>query len=96
VLTGHVWDALNKPGPFAQLKSLKYGDQVKIHAFGMVYEYEIRTSQIVNPVNLSSVFKHEDKSWVTLVTCEDYKEKSKTYSYRRMVRAVLVSVQTEK
>lgn len=96
VLTGHVWDALNKPGPFAQLKSLKYGDQVKIHAFGMVYVYEIRTSQTVNPVNIASVFKHEDKSWITLVTCEDYKEKSKTYSYRRMVRAVLVSVQIEK
>jgi LPXTG-site transpeptidase (sortase) family protein len=96
VLTGHVWDALNRPGPFAQLKSLKYGDQIKIHAFGQVYTYEIRASQAISPTSLSTVFKHEEKSWITLVTCEDYKELSKTYSYRRMVRAVLISVDKEK
>lgn len=96
VITAHVWDALNKPGPFAQLKSLKYGDQVKIHAFGQVYTYEIRVSQTVLPSNLTSVFKHEDRSWVTLVTCEDYKEQSGMYSYRRMIRAVLISVTEEK
>ena len=95
VLTGHVWDALNRPGPFAGLKNLKYGDQVKIHAFGQVYIYEIRESSKVLPTRLSTVFKHEKNSWITLVTCEDYKENSQTYSYRRMVRAVLVSVTTE-
>ena len=45
---------------------------------------------------VSTVFKHEEKSWITLLTCEDYKEKSETYTYRRMVRAVLVSVENEK
>jgi sortase (surface protein transpeptidase) len=42
------------------------------------------------------VFKHEEKSWLTLITCEDYKELSKTYSTRRMVRAVLVKIIAEK
>ena len=32
VITGHVWDAFNCPGAFAELKSLGYGDQVQIHA----------------------------------------------------------------
>jgi LPXTG-site transpeptidase (sortase) family protein len=96
VLTGHVWDALNRPGPFAELKKLKYGDQIKIHAFGQVYIYEVRENTAVTPTDTSAVFKHEEKPWLTLVTCEDYKEDSQTYSSRRMVRAVLVSVTADK
>lgn len=96
VITAHVWDAINKPGPFAQLKSLKYGDQVKIHAFGMVYTYEITESALITNTDAKTAFKHNAKSVITLITCEDYKEFSNTYSYRRMVRAVLVSVVWEK
>jgi LPXTG-site transpeptidase (sortase) family protein len=96
VLTGHVWDALNQPGPFVQLKSLKYGDQVKIHAFGQVYIYEITENTLVYPSNTTTVFKHADKPVITLITCEDYKETSQTYSFRRMVRAALVSITKEK
>jgi len=95
VITAHVWDALNQPGPFAGLKNLRYGDQVKVHAFGQVFTYEIRESRTVLPTSISTVFKHEQKSWITLITCEDYKERSQTYSYRRMVRAVLISVASE-
>jgi LPXTG-site transpeptidase (sortase) family protein len=95
VITAHVWDALNRPGPFANLKNLKYGDQIKIHAFGQVYIFEIRESTTISPTNVSAMLKHEEKSWITLVTCEDYKEQSKTYSSRRMVRAVLIKVTTE-
>jgi LPXTG-site transpeptidase (sortase) family protein len=95
VITAHVWDALNRPGPFANLKNLRYGDQVKIHAFGQVYIYEIRESTTISPNNVSAMLKHEEKSWITLVTCEDYMEKSKTYSSRRIVRAVLVKVAAE-
>ena len=96
VITAHVWDALNKPGPFANLKNLKYGDQIKIHAFGQVFTYELRASALISPTNTSAMLKHEEKSWLTLITCEDYKELTQEYSYRRMVRAVLVSVTTEK
>ena len=95
VITGHVWDALNQPGPFAKLKDLKYGDQIEIHAFGQVYIYEVRESNTVSPTGASTVFKHEERSWITLITCEDYKEQSQTYSYRRMVRAVLIKVVDE-
>ena len=96
VITAHVWDALNKPGPFTQLKKLKYGDQVKVHAFGQVFTYEVRESITISPDNLSAMLKHEEQAWITLVTCEDYKETSNTYAYRRMVRAVLVSMTAEK
>ena len=40
VITAHVWDAYNNPGPFAGLKTLGYGDQVKIETFGKTYVYE--------------------------------------------------------
>ena len=96
VLTGHVWDALNRPGPFAQLKTLKYGDRINIHAFGMVYTYEITESSLITNADAKTAFKHEEKSVITLLTCESYKEASNTYAYRRMVRAILVSVTKEK
>jgi LPXTG-site transpeptidase (sortase) family protein len=95
VITGHVWDALNRPGPFASLKKLKYGDQIRIHAFGQIYIYEVRESTSVSPADVTAVFKHQEKSWITLVTCENYKEMTRTYEARRMVRAVLVKVMDE-
>jgi len=96
VLTGHVWDALNQPGPFARLKELKYGDQIRIHASGQVFTYEVTESSLIPPSSITTAFKHEEKTWITLLTCEDYQELSKSYSSRRMVRAILVSVIKEK
>jgi LPXTG-site transpeptidase (sortase) family protein len=96
VITGHVWDAYNNPGPFARLKELRYGDQVKIHAYGLVYIYEVRENFTVASKDIATVFKHEEKSWLTLITCEDYQDDSKSYKYRRVVRAVLVNVTAEK
>jgi LPXTG-site transpeptidase (sortase) family protein len=96
VLTGHVWDALNQPGPFARLKELKYGDQIKIHIFGEVYTYGVTENTLISPSNTAAAFKHEEKTWITLLTCEDYKETSKTYLSRRMIRAALISVTKEK
>jgi LPXTG-site transpeptidase (sortase) family protein len=95
VITGHVWDANNKPGIFVNLKKLKYGDRVKIHAWGEVYTYEVRETRLVSPSSLNAVLKHEDKAWVTLLTCEDFKILFAKYSYRRIVRAVLLSVTAE-
>jgi len=96
VLTGHVWDAYNRPGPFVKLKDLRYGDQIKIHAYGQIYIYEVQESTSISPKNVSAVLKHEEKPWLTLVTCEDYVETSNTYSSRRMVRAVLVQIKADK
>ena len=95
VITAHVWDALNRPGPFARLKELKYGDQVKIHAFGQVYVYEVRETTTISPKDTKAMLKHQEKAWLTLITCEDFQELTKDYSSRRMVRAVLVSVTAE-
>ncbi len=92
VITGHVWDAYNRPGVFAELKSLKYGDQVQIHAWGQTYTYEVRESKLVTKKNLNAAFESEEYDWVTLVTCEFYNPFNGEYLFRRAVRAVLVSV----
>lgn len=92
VLTAHVWDALNNPGPFYQLKTLRYGDRFQILANGTTYVYEVRANKLVSPTAISKVFTHETADWVTLLTCEGFNSKNDTYAYRRMVRAVLVKV----
>ena len=92
VLTAHNWTAFNQPGPFSKLKSLKYGDRIIIHAFGLTYLYEVRESKLVSPKNFDSALQHEEYDWVTLLTCEFYNPFSGNYLSRRMVRAVLVEV----
>ena len=93
VLTGHVWDANNNPGPFASLKDLQYGEQITITAWDQTYVYEVRESSLVFPSKVEKVFQHEDYDYLTLLTCELYNPLSENYLMRRMVRAVLVEVQ---
>ncbi len=92
VITGHVWDAYNNPGIFAELKTLKYGDQVQIQAWGETYTYEVRESKLVKSSNVNTVLQSEEYDWLTLVTCEFYNPFNGEYLFRRAVRAVLVSV----
>jgi LPXTG-site transpeptidase (sortase) family protein len=93
VLTGHVWNADNTPGVFAGIKNLKYGDRFTIRAYGQTYVYEVRENTwLWGASRVDKVFKHEEKDWVTLLTCEGYNPLSGNYLFRRMVRAVLVEV----
>ena len=92
VLTAHVWDALNKPGPFYGLEKLNYGDQVILHAWGDEYIYEVREVLSVKPENVNAMMKHQEKAWLTLVTCQGYDEESGEYQHRILVRAVLMEV----
>ncbi len=95
VLTAHVGLSNGKPGPFASLGSLKWSDQIIIHVSGQKYIYEVRASRLVSPSSVSSVIKHEETPWLTLVTCKAYNEKKGEYTYRMIVRAVLVKVVDE-
>ena len=92
VITGHVWDAYNRPGIFANIKDLSYGDQIEIEAWGLTYLYEVRESKLITTKNIDSAFQSEEHDWLTLVTCEFYNPFSGNYLFRRTVRAVLVGV----
>ncbi|MCS7010974.1 MAG: sortase, partial [Anaerolineales bacterium] len=92
VLTGHVWNADNTPGPFRSLHTLWWGDQIIVRVGNTEYIYEVRSVQQVKPWEVSRMMKHEERPWLTLVTCRGYDEKTGTYKYRILVRAVLVKV----
>ncbi len=91
-LTGHVYLPNGLPGPFVNVSRLKYGDRIVIQVYGQKYIYEVRANLAVEPDD-ASVFKHEEKSWLTLVTCKEYDARANVYKKRVVIRAVLVSVE---
>lgn len=93
-LTGHVYDANGQPGIFHDLKDLNWGDEVRVHFYGQVYVYEVRSvDKYVLPGDTSDVYKHEEYPWLTLITCRDYDEATDTYASRVLVRAVQVRIE---
>jgi LPXTG-site transpeptidase (sortase) family protein len=94
VITGHVYLSSGAPGPFVNIKNLKWGDQVLLHIDGLVYVYEVRSSAQVKPANLSAL-RHEDLSWITLITCQGFNAEDNSYAFRTVVRAVLVSIRSD-
>jgi len=94
VLTSHVTLSYGQAGPFADLHKLKAGDKIFVHAFGDLHIYEIKSVRELNARD-ASIMRHEDKSWLTLVTCADYNEKAGTYLKRLVVKAVLVQTQPD-
>jgi LPXTG-site transpeptidase (sortase) family protein len=96
VVTGHVYLSNGLPGPFVNLGKLKYGDQVIVNAFGQRYIYEVRSVLYLKPDDTTSTLRHEDKAWITLLTCKDYDPVSNTYRSRVAVRAVLIKVEPGK
>lgn len=74
-LTAHVTLPNGRPGPFALLGDLHWGDHVVVHAYGIQYIYEVRTVARVSASNLSSL-GHKDQAWLTLITCRTYNETS--------------------
>ena len=91
VLTAHVVNADGKPGVFYRLKALGVGEYIFVYSSGYRYTYKVVSNAYVYP-NDASVMKHEDKSFLTLITCDTYDEKSGTYLRRVAVRAALVDV----
>ncbi|MBP7355521.1 MAG: sortase, partial [Longilinea sp.] len=93
-LTAHVYDANGQPGPFNQLGSLVWGDQIIVHLNGERYIYEVRSIRQILPTD-SSVLRHEDRAWLTLITCKGYNEDTNNYRLRVAVKAVLIGVEGE-
>jgi len=95
VLTSHVTLSYGQPGPFANLHKLRISDKIFVHSYGELYIYEVKSIGELNAQD-PSILRHEDKSWLTLVTCADYNEKAETYLKRLVVKAVLVQAQPDR
>ncbi len=91
VLAGHNYLASGLPGPFKDLATLKYGDEILIHGFEQTSVYAVRAVETVDPED-TSVLAHEDAPWLTLVTCQSFDETRGEYRWRLVVKAVLVEV----
>ena len=91
VLTAHVVNADGKPGVFSKLKSLGVGEYIFVYGAGYRYTYKVVSNAVVQPED-TSVMKHEDKSFLTLITCDTYDEKTGTYLHRIVIGATLVDV----
>ena len=92
ILTGHATDPNGKDGPFAFINELQPGQKIYIRNNGFTYVYEVRQSSVILPTNIKTLFQHEDDSWLSLVTCENFNDKTGKFANRRLVRAVLISI----
>ncbi len=93
-ITGHVYDENGNPGIFHDLKALKWGDAIRVHAYGQTYVYEVRSvNPSVAPDDTSDVYQYEEFPWLTLVTCRDYDEEADSYAWRVVVRAVQTKIE---
>jgi LPXTG-site transpeptidase (sortase) family protein len=94
VLAAHVYAADGLPGTFARLRELQYGDTLRLHAFGQTYVYAVRSVQDWVPATDTRLLtQHEERSWLTLVTCRGYNPQTDRYDWRTIVRAVLMTVE---
>jgi LPXTG-site transpeptidase (sortase) family protein len=95
VLTGYVYYSNGLPGSSFSIKNLKYSDTFIIRLFGEKYSFEVQSTQLARPTSIDFALQHfEDHSYLTLITCQGYNPLNDSYLFRRIVRAVLVEVQS--
>ncbi len=92
-VTAHVSLPNGRPGPFARLADLGWDDEVIVIVNGLEHVYRVREVLRVAPDDLS-ILRHEEYSWLTLITCQGYDEARQAYRWRVAVRAVLVEVRS--
>ncbi len=95
VLMGHAVDVAGEPSIFSSLKYLPKGEFVFVYNNGYRYTYKVVSNNAVQPDDIK-VLEHEDKAFLTLITCDNYDEATATYLNRIAVRAVLVDVRAVK
>jgi LPXTG-site transpeptidase (sortase) family protein len=90
-ITAHVYLADGSPGPFVNLDDLSWGDEIQVVSGEAVFVYSVRQVSHVQPENLN-VLRHEERAWLTLITCERFDTAREAYSRRIAARAVLIAV----
>lgn len=91
VLMAHAVNSAGQPGIFSKLKGLGSGEYIFVYSQGYRYTYKVVSNKFVQPDDIT-VLQHEEKAYLTLITCDTYDEKTGTYLRRVAVRAVLVDV----
>lgn len=91
-LAGHVTVAGEGDGPFRHLDELATGELVLIYTEKNLYTYQVRENRVTADDDLS-VTQASINPEITLITCVDWDDESKTYLRRLVVFADLLSTE---
>jgi LPXTG-site transpeptidase (sortase) family protein len=88
-LAGHVTVAGMGDGPFRHLDQLPNGELVLLYTEQNIYTYQVRESKVTDEGDMS-VISQTDNPQISLITCVDWDQDSRTYINRLVVIADLV------
>jgi LPXTG-site transpeptidase (sortase) family protein len=88
-LAGHVTVTGLGDGPFRHLDELQAGEVVILYTEKNVYTYNVRDYRVTDDGDMSVILA-TDNPQITLITCIDWDQESKTYLRRLVVFADLV------
>jgi|SRR5581483_2046859 LPXTG-site transpeptidase (sortase) family protein len=90
VLAGHVEMKDGSPGPFALIGSLQPGDFISVFSdkpgTPLVMQYAVSAVKTVRPTDFDVIRNHGYEE-LTLVTCKDWDQKTRSYLERVVVHA---------
>jgi len=88
-LAGHVSLKDGRDGAFRWLERLQAGDEVQVYAAGRRYTYQVTTTRVVPPTEVS-VLDYTSDAVLTLITCTNWSVLRGEYTERFVVQARLV------
>jgi LPXTG-site transpeptidase (sortase) family protein len=88
-LAGHVTVAGMGDGPFRHLDELPGGELVVLYTQNNIYTYQVRESKVTDDGDLSIV-SPSDNAQISLITCVEWDDESRTYLKRLVVYADLI------
>ena len=88
-LAGHVTVAGMGDGPFRHLDELPMGEVIILYTEQNIYTYQVRSSKVTDDGDMS-VIDSTDNPQISLITCIDWDDDTKTYINRLVVVADLI------
>ncbi|MFZ2098543.1 MAG: sortase, partial [Anaerolineales bacterium] len=88
-LAGHVTVAGMGDGPFRHLDELPNGEVIILYTEQNIYTYQVRESKVTDDGDMSVVLP-SDNPQISLITCVDWDEETRTYLNRLVVIADLI------
>jgi len=88
-LAGHILLKDGREGAFRWLERLQAGDEVQVYADGRRYTYQVTSSRVVLPTEVS-VLAPTSEAVLTLITCTNWSTLRGEYTERFVVQARLV------
>ncbi len=88
-LAGHVTVAGLGDGPFRHLDELSVGELVLVYTEQNIYTYQVRESKLTDDGDMSVTLPSETPQ-ISLITCADWDQDTRTYLHRLVVIADLL------